>query len=230
MRMTSQTVADMQHETQAATAATGGPHAHASGTLVRRVRRGATGALLLAAGAAAWWWLATHHFGGQDQAPEAAAGVAARPADVVILPPGDAAARIVVPFNATSGVHPEYDGYVFGTKVKQADTILLGFPLAFSHPTFTPATLANDLAAYGNCTDAGGPAMTWGMFAVGYIQLGPAYALLAASNFNRSFANAQVSMVFHRPHPCTMHPRCFLMRRNPSMCGPRRRRAARPTS
>jgi cobalt-zinc-cadmium efflux system membrane fusion protein len=96
MRMTSQTVADMQHETQAATAATGGPHAHASGTLPRRVRRGATGALLLAAGAAAWWWLATHHFGGQDQAPEAAAGVAARPADVVILPAGDAAARITL--------------------------------------------------------------------------------------------------------------------------------------
>lgn len=33
--------------------------------------------------------------------------------------------------------------------------------------------------------------MTWGMFAVGYIQLGAAYAALAASNFNRSFANAQ---------------------------------------
>lgn len=103
----------------------------------------------------------------------------------------DAAARIVVPFDETRQYHPEYQNYVVGTKVKQADTILLGFPLAFSHPTFTPATLANDLAAYGNCTDSGGPAMTWGMFAVGYIQLGPAYASLAASNFNRSFANAQ---------------------------------------
>ena len=139
-----------------------------------------------------------------------------------------AAAAIVVPFDAERQYHPEYDGYVFGTKVKQADTILLGFPLAFSHPTFTPSTLANDLAAYGNCTDAGGPAMTWGMFAVGYIQLGPAYALLAASNFNRSFANAQVSLPRH--HQRAMLPRCWLTRRSPSMCGPRRRRAARPTS
>lgn len=30
------------------------------------------------------------------------------------------------------------------------------------------------------------------MFAVGYIELGPSFAAQAASNFNRSFANAQV--------------------------------------
>jgi hypothetical protein len=33
--------------------------------------------------------------------------------------------------------------------------------------------------------------MTWGMFAVGYIELGPQFAAAAAANFNRSFANAQ---------------------------------------
>ena len=31
------------------------------------------------------------------------------------------------------------------------------------------------------------------MFAVGYIELGPQFAAQAASNFNRSFANAQVT-------------------------------------
>lgn len=35
------------------------------------------------------------------------------------------------------------------------------------------------------------PAMTWALFCVGYIELGPTYAAQAASNFNRSFANAQ---------------------------------------
>ncbi len=38
----------------------------------------------------------------------------------------------------------------------------------------------------------GGPAMTWGMFAVGYIELGDPFTALARANFNRSFANAQV--------------------------------------
>jgi hypothetical protein len=34
----------------------------------------------------------------------------------------------------------------------------------------TPAIRANDLAAYGGKnTDNGGPAMTWGAFAIGYI-------------------------------------------------------------
>jgi cobalt-zinc-cadmium efflux system membrane fusion protein len=66
-----------------------------------RLRRGVTGAALLAAGAAAWWWLSTHHFGDvghADVAPQAAASgaAAARPADLVTLPAGDAAARITL--------------------------------------------------------------------------------------------------------------------------------------
>lgn len=71
----------------------------------------------------------------------------------------DAASRIFVPFDDARQYHPEFDSYVFGTKVKQADTILLGFPLAFNHPTFTPETLANDLAAYGNCSELEAPRM-----------------------------------------------------------------------
>ena len=33
--------------------------------------------------------------------------------------------------------------------------------------------------------------MTWGMFAVGYIELGKGFEAVAARDFNRSFANAQ---------------------------------------
>ena len=103
----------------------------------------------------------------------------------------DCAGRIRIPFNASAGYHPEFAGYALGTQVKQADTILLGFPFEFAHDTFSAATRAADLVAYEQVTDAGGPAMTWAMFAVGFIELGTAYAGAAAANFNRSFANAQ---------------------------------------
>jgi trehalose/maltose hydrolase-like predicted phosphorylase len=76
-----------------------------------------------------------------------------------------------------------------GSKIKQADVILLGFPLEAEW--VPPATRVNNLHLYQNVTDAGGPAMTWGMFAVGYIELGPQFAGAAAANFNRSFSNAQ---------------------------------------
>jgi len=123
-----------------------------------------------------------------------------------------------------------------------------GLPVEFSHPEITAQTRANDLAIYGPVTDPGGPAMTWvklcvsgflvysqrkinmsrvqGMFAVGYIELGPTFATQAASNFNRSFANAQVGLhssavlyfVFvDAVHVCvTLLPYSLL-----SMCGPR---------
>ena len=52
--------------------------------------------------------------------------------------------------------------------------MLLGFPLEAAF-NMSAAARASDLAAYGgNRTDPGGPAMTWGMFAIGYIELGPA--------------------------------------------------------
>jgi trehalose/maltose hydrolase-like predicted phosphorylase len=102
----------------------------------------------------------------------------------------DAAARIVVPFNTSlGGWHPEYDGYVNGTTVKQADAILLGFPIGWP---MSAIARANDLNLYASVTDKGGPAMTWGSFAIGYIELGVGYQSLASLNFNRSFANAHL--------------------------------------
>ena len=78
----------------------------------------------------------------------------------------------------------------FGTKVKQADTILLGFPLGFADKHTSDSLTANDLDYYGQHTDAAGPAMTWAMFCVGYISLGQeTYVSKAAAMFNHSFAN-----------------------------------------
>lgn len=84
----------------------------------------------------------------------------------------NASTRIVIPFNATwpgvdGGLHPEYDGYN-GETIKQADVILLGFPLGLTaFGNNTPAVRANDLDYYAKVTDPGGPAMTWGMFCAG---------------------------------------------------------------
>lgn len=102
----------------------------------------------------------------------------------------DSASRVVIPFNSSGGGwHPEYDTYQLGQKIKQADAILLGFPLSWP---MTDTTRANDLRLYANVTDENGPAMTWGMFSIGYVELGAGYEALAASNFNRSFANAHL--------------------------------------
>jgi trehalose/maltose hydrolase-like predicted phosphorylase len=72
--------------------------------------------------------------------------------------------------------------------VKQADTILLAFPLGFEHATMTAAAIANDLAYYGNNTDTkNGPAMTWAMFHVNYVVLGSVFADRASFMLNQSF-------------------------------------------
>ena len=47
--------------------------------------------------------------------------------------------------------------------------MLLGFPLEVEMP---PKVREQDLRYYGERTDANGPAMTWGMHAIGYLQLG----------------------------------------------------------
>jgi protein-glucosylgalactosylhydroxylysine glucosidase len=109
-------------------------------------------------------------------------------AESVYAPWEDAYPRILLsmPFNATANVHPEFDGYA-GQTVKQADTILLGYPLNVDF-NMTPAVREADLLEYINRTDPNGPAMTWGMFAVGFIELG--LWAQADANFNRSFANA----------------------------------------
>jgi hypothetical protein len=94
-------------------------------------------------------------------------------------------AQIPILFDAKQGIHPEFSGYS-GQKIKQADVVLLGFPLMMN---MSEATRRADLDYYADRTDGNGPAMTWGMHAVGYLELGD--AMKAASNFNRSFANAQ---------------------------------------
>ena len=62
----------------------------------------------------------------------------------------------MIVYNASLGYHPESANNSLGQLVKQADTVMLGFPFEFAHGTFTPARRAADLAYYALHTDAGG--------------------------------------------------------------------------
>ena len=91
-------------------------------------------------------------------------------------------------FDEKLGIHTKYKGYT-GKKIKQADVVLLGFPLMMD---MSKAVRKADLEYYAPKTDPGGPAMTWGMHAVALIETdGNGDSPEVASNFNRSFANAQ---------------------------------------
>ena len=59
-------------------------------------------------------------------------------------------------------MHVEYEGYS-GAKIKQADVVLLGYPLMMN---MSRAVRKADVEYYSPRTDPGGPAMTWGMHAV----------------------------------------------------------------
>ncbi|XP_061465855.1 protein-glucosylgalactosylhydroxylysine glucosidase isoform X2 [Rhineura floridana] len=76
--------------------------------------------------------------------------------------------KIKVPFDKSRSYHPEYDGYCPGEQVKQADVVLLGFPVMYP---MDPEVRRNDLEMYEPVTDPQGPAMTWSMFAVGWLEL-----------------------------------------------------------
>nr|XP_057931529.1 protein-glucosylgalactosylhydroxylysine glucosidase isoform X2 [Doryrhamphus excisus] len=83
----------------------------------------------------------------------------------------DVAENIQIPFDQQSLYHPEFEGYSKGYPVKQADAVMLSYPLGLP---MSPEIRRNDLEAYEPATDPHGPAMTWGMFAIGWLELGEA--------------------------------------------------------
>lgn len=77
--------------------------------------------------------------------------------------------NITMLFDKEKNFHPEYQQYAYRQQVKQADVILLGFPLMMK---MSRAVRKKDLQYYEEVTDPNGPAMTWGMFSVGWLELG----------------------------------------------------------
>lgn len=94
------------------------------------------------------------------------------------------AEKIKVPFDPRRDFHPEFDGYQPGEEVKQADVVLLGYPIPFH---LSPHTRRRNLEIYEAATSPRGPAMTWSMFAVGWMELKDPRR--AQDFLERSFAN-----------------------------------------
>ena len=95
----------------------------------------------------------------------------------------EVANKIRIPFDTTLRIHPEYDGYN-GVQIKQADVVLLGYPLQVPMPA---DVRENDLTYYIERTDVNGPAMTYGMHTLGWLELGNEEK--AAELFTRTYAN-----------------------------------------
>uniref|UniRef100_A0A182QH94 Protein-glucosylgalactosylhydroxylysine glucosidase n=1 Tax=Anopheles farauti TaxID=69004 RepID=A0A182QH94_9DIPT len=93
------------------------------------------------------------------------------------------ARRIKLPYDRERDFHPQYEGYTIGTRIKQADAILLGYPLLY--PGMNRSTLRNDLNIYEQVTRSTGPAMTWAMHAINHLDTQNMPS--AARDFNRSY-------------------------------------------
>ncbi|KAF3822426.1 protein-glucosylgalactosylhydroxylysine glucosidase isoform X1 [Mirounga leonina] len=92
--------------------------------------------------------------------------------------------KIKVPFDPMRNFHPEFDGYQPGEEVKQADVVLLGYPVPFH---LSPHIRRKNLEIYEAVTSPKGPAMTWSMFAVGWMELKDPWR--ARDLLERNFAN-----------------------------------------
>ncbi|XP_068170245.1 protein-glucosylgalactosylhydroxylysine glucosidase isoform X2 [Antennarius striatus] len=83
----------------------------------------------------------------------------------------EVAEKLKIPFDPEAQYHPEYDDYIRGHPVKQADAVMLAYPLGM---LMSPEVRRNDLELYEPVTDPYGPAMTWSMFAIGWLEIGEA--------------------------------------------------------
>ncbi len=88
---------------------------------------------------------------------------------------------LVILFDPTLNIHPEYKEYP-GDTIKQADVVLLHYPWGME---MTDEVRRADLEYYAARSDNNGPAMTWGMHAIGFKDLQDLPQ--AATYFNRSF-------------------------------------------
>lgn len=79
------------------------------------------------------------------------------------------AEKIRIIYDESLDYHPEFEGYVKGEEVKQADTILIGYPLMFP---MNESTRRNDLNYYVDATRKSGPAMTYSIFCINYLDIG----------------------------------------------------------
>lgn len=80
----------------------------------------------------------------------------------------DIAIRLKILYDQELDYHPQFEGYEVGTEIKQADTVLIGYPLMFP---MNQSTRVNDLKFYGSATRSSGPAMSNSMYAINYLDV-----------------------------------------------------------
>ncbi|KAE9402984.1 family 65 glycoside hydrolase [Gymnopus androsaceus JB14] len=95
----------------------------------------------------------------------------------------DIANKITVLSDPSSGIILEYDGFNGSTSVKQADVVLLTYPLEYYE---TPTQASEDLDFYALATSPSGPGMTYSIFSIDASQLSTtgcaAYTYLLAAS------------------------------------------------
>lgn len=80
----------------------------------------------------------------------------------------DIAWSLALPYDEEYDYHPQFTGYRRREQIKQADAVLLGFPLQYN---MNISTRLNDLTYYESVTRKDGPAMTWSMHTIGHLRL-----------------------------------------------------------
>ena len=107
--------------------------------------------------------------------------------------------RLVLPYNASADYHPEYRESEWdarqGQLIKQADTVLIYYPLAIENISAT--TRRHDVETYAALQNPHGVAMTWGIQTIVSLDIGDVAA--AARYFRTGFE------VFARPPFYTWH-------------------------
>eukprot|EP01088_Endostelium_zonatum_P011281 TRINITY_DN2530_c0_g1_i3.p1 TRINITY_DN2530_c0_g1~~TRINITY_DN2530_c0_g1_i3.p1 ORF type:complete len:701 (-),score=125.68 TRINITY_DN2530_c0_g1_i3:74-2176(-) len=95
------------------------------------------------------------------------------------------AKHIALPFDRKLNIYLEYDGYN-GSLIKQADVVLLQYP--WNWRNLTTSVRQSNLNYYTPRTDIkAGPAMTWSVTAINYLELNN--AAMAQKYFDVSYAN-----------------------------------------
>ncbi|XP_058818368.1 protein-glucosylgalactosylhydroxylysine glucosidase-like [Topomyia yanbarensis] len=92
------------------------------------------------------------------------------------------AKALTLVYDKIKDFHPQYSGYTIGAMIKQADVVLLGYPLEFP---MNESTKANNLGYYSYVTRSDGPAMTWAIHTIGHLDL-EQYEL-ARAMFDKSY-------------------------------------------
>lgn len=94
------------------------------------------------------------------------------------------ASEIIMPFDETMDFHPAYDFYKKDSVVREADAVLLGFPLLRQ---MLEGVRSKDLHYYESILDPRTSPMTWAMHAIGWLEVGDRVRADAAFQRQLSF-------------------------------------------